>query len=220
MSKRRSVASKFLWSLMCTLMASALVSVPAFGEAASSTVTPVPGTPIMHGHANYDMAEIGYEQSEFFIEGTADAYARDDTPLTSDGKWTDSAVRSAAYKTRIVVNRPIDAADFNGTVFVEWFNVSAATPTASPFWQQTHVELIRARLCLGGRLGSGSSVSISSSARLRPEPSGLSGSRRSGALRVADRTRVTATPTTSSRRRGRRSATTRRSCSAGSCPSV
>ena len=58
--------------------------------------------------------------------------------------------------------------------------MSAASPTASPFWQQTHVELIRARLRLGGRLGSGSPVSTSSSARLRRRcPLGCLGCRRS-----------------------------------------
>jgi Alpha/beta hydrolase domain len=142
MSKRRSVASKFLWSLMCALIVSAVASAPAFGDAASSTVTPVPGTPIMHGHANYDMAEIGYVQKEFFFEGTADAYGATTTPLATDGKWTTAPSHQAAYKTRMVVNRPIDDDDFNGTVFVEWFNVSGQAD-GSPFWQQTHVELLR-----------------------------------------------------------------------------
>ena len=40
-------------------------------------------------------------------------------PLTSDGLWTVAASSSAAYKTRIIVNRPINASDFNGTVLVE-----------------------------------------------------------------------------------------------------
>ena len=42
----------------------------------------------------------------------------------------------------MVVRRPIDAADFDGTVFVEWLNVSGGLD-ASPDWTYAHVELIR-----------------------------------------------------------------------------
>src|ERR687893_338946 len=48
----------------------------------------------------------------------------------------------APYTSRIVVNRPVDARDFNGTVIVEWLNVSGGAD-ASPDWMQAHVELIR-----------------------------------------------------------------------------
>jgi hypothetical protein len=41
-----------------------------------------------------------------------------------------------------VVNRPVDLQDFNGTVVVEWLNVSGGVG-ASPDWMHTHVELIR-----------------------------------------------------------------------------
>lgn len=133
---------RLIWSVLCALVASVVVSVPASGDAASPSTTPVPGAPIMHGHANYDMAEIGYVQSEFFFEGTADAYGATSTPLTTDGKWTAVPSHQADYKTRMVVNRPIDDDDFNGTVLVEWFNVSG-NADGSPFWQQTHVELLR-----------------------------------------------------------------------------
>jgi hypothetical protein len=44
--------------------------------------------------------------------------------------------------TRVVVNRPRAARDFNGTVVVEWLNVSGGVD-ASPDWMNLHVELIR-----------------------------------------------------------------------------
>jgi len=112
--------------------------------AASPIVTPVPGPPVLGGHAEYDMASIGYTQSEFFIAGTADYYTPT-VPMTVEqqGKWEiEPADEPADYKTRIVVNRPIDEEDFSGTVLVEWLNVSGGGD-GSPFWMQTHVELIR-----------------------------------------------------------------------------
>jgi hypothetical protein len=134
-----------LRTLALAVTASLAMSGIAGADAASPTVTAATGgngVPLVFGHAAFDLADVGYSQSEFFIEGTASAYAPVN-PLTNDGKWTVAASSSAAYKTRIVVNRPINAADFNGTVLVEWFNVSGLAD-ASPDWQHMHVELVRA----------------------------------------------------------------------------
>jgi Alpha/beta hydrolase domain len=46
------------------------------------------------------------------------------------------------FTTRLVVIRPEDPAKFNGTVVVEWLNVSAGTDV-TPDWSYTHRELIR-----------------------------------------------------------------------------
>ena len=46
------------------------------------------------------------------------------------------------YTTRIAVDRPIDPRKFNGTVVVEWLNVSGGLDDA-PDWTLTHNELIR-----------------------------------------------------------------------------
>jgi hypothetical protein len=64
------------------------------------------------------LATLGYVEEEFFIEGKANAY---NTPpgQTSSVKDTDHP-----FKTRIVVRRPKSASKFNGTVIVEWYNVS------------------------------------------------------------------------------------------------
>jgi Alpha/beta hydrolase domain len=60
------------------------------------------------------LAALGYEQSEFFITGTANAYASIE-PLSPDGKWSVAPSESAAYTTRVVVYRPLKPRRFNGT---------------------------------------------------------------------------------------------------------
>jgi len=66
-----------------------------------------------------DLADYGYVQEEFFIEGLASNY---NTPTGATGSILSSG---HPYKTRIVVRRPISAHHFNGTVLLEWQNVTA-----------------------------------------------------------------------------------------------
>jgi hypothetical protein len=110
------------------------------------TVTgPVPvGSPTfnktLYG-TSFDLSKVGYKKSQFFISGTAHSYVPAE-PLTSDGKWKIATGVSAPYKTRIAVYRPINPKKFNGTVVVEWLNVSGGTDD-SPDWTLSHNELIR-----------------------------------------------------------------------------
>jgi hypothetical protein len=71
-----------------------------------------------------DIGEIGYVEEEYFIEGTARRYAPVGK-LKGDGKWSLREDGAAPYKTRFIVRRPADPARFNGTVVLEWANVSA-----------------------------------------------------------------------------------------------
>jgi hypothetical protein len=114
----------------------------------SSTPTPTIEGPVTGGKGtpqlaatNFDLASVGYEQAEYFISGTATAYTSA-TPLSSDGKWSVTPGTTAPYKTRLVVYRPTDPKKFNGTVIVEWNNVSAGLDSA-PIWLAAHDELIR-----------------------------------------------------------------------------
>jgi hypothetical protein len=67
----------------------------------------------------------GYTETEFFVEGAAHAFVAVGA-LEGDGHWRAEAGDEAApYRVRILVRRPISAARFNGTVLVEWLNVSA-----------------------------------------------------------------------------------------------
>ena len=65
----------------------------------------------------------GYVEEEFFLEGEATAY-EPDGPLAADGQWTVTPGETAPYRTRILVRYPEDPEAFDGTVFVEWFNVT------------------------------------------------------------------------------------------------
>lgn len=67
---------------------------------------------------NHELAVNGYVEEEYFIEGTANTY---NTPAGATGSVLTS---NNPYKTRIVVRRPADKARFNGTVLVEWYNVT------------------------------------------------------------------------------------------------
>ena len=99
-----------------------------------------PGTPF-YTFLNFDLADVGYEETEYFFSGTATSYVSTDE-LRTDGFWSVQKADLDSYKSRMVVLRPIDAADFNGTVVVEWFNVTGGID-AAPDMLQMHTELIR-----------------------------------------------------------------------------
>lgn len=71
--------------------------------------------------AAVDLAVVGYTEREFYAEGVANRYRGamdgdlDDAEII-DGNWP--------YHTRVLVRTP-DAAAFNGTLVVEWANVTA-----------------------------------------------------------------------------------------------
>lgn len=91
-----------------------------------------------------DLAKAGYVQSEYQASGTATAYAQKDgaTKFPFDGKIDLEPTTEASYATRFVVRRPADPASFNGTVVVEWDNVSGGLDVA-PDWTYTAEELVR-----------------------------------------------------------------------------
>jgi hypothetical protein len=85
------------------------------------------------------LSTYGYEEQEYFASGTASAFTAKSEP--SDGKWSAAPTTKATYRTRIIVRRPKDAAHFNGTVVVEWMNVSAGE--SAPDWDYLNPELMR-----------------------------------------------------------------------------
>lgn len=107
----------------------------------TTAVTPAPGNPLLL-LGGFDLASVGYVVEEFFVSATASCY----TPaseLGSDGRWTVTPSGQADYTTRIVVLTPADAERFNGTVLVEWLNVSGGID-APAVWMMAHREIIRA----------------------------------------------------------------------------
>lgn len=83
----------------------------------------------------------GYVQHEYAAAGTATSY-RVQGALSANGRWTFVPAVRAPYRTRIVVRRPAKAADFSGTVVVEWLNVSGGLD-ADPEWTSLSEQIIR-----------------------------------------------------------------------------
>lgn len=89
-----------------------------------------------------DLDGLGYTEEEFFVSGTASSYTSADA-LSPDGEWTVEPADTADYTTRLLVRRPAEPADFNGTVYVEWLNVSGGVD-ASPEWSLGGIGIARA----------------------------------------------------------------------------
>ncbi|HYR95670.1 MAG TPA: alpha/beta hydrolase domain-containing protein [Candidatus Binatus sp.] len=130
------------------LLHAAILAVLGAGVASAEVAAPSIEGPITGGRGtpfvastSFDLAQVGYIQEEFFISGTAAAYTSAGA-LTSDGMWTVTPAATAAYKTRLLVYRPASRTKFNGTVFVEWLNVSGGLD-AAPDWTGAHTEMIR-----------------------------------------------------------------------------
>jgi hypothetical protein len=90
------------------------------------------------------LAQHGYQAQDFILADIARSYTAT-LPLPTDGKLVvteDPEIVAGDFNTRVVVYRPIDPADFNGTVVVEWLNVSAGGDT-NPNWIMAHNDLLR-----------------------------------------------------------------------------
>ena len=78
----------------------------------------VPGTR-MFAASPEDLGAAGYVEQEYSVSGVANRYAFHDpmqnAPVVDGGH---------PYKTRMIVRRPTDPGKFNGTVVVEWYNVT------------------------------------------------------------------------------------------------
>jgi hypothetical protein len=70
-------------------------------------------------------------ETEYFASGTATSYVSKGEP--NSGRWNLAPGPTAAYKTRIIVRVPKDPKRFNGTVVVEWLNVSAGSDSDPDF---------------------------------------------------------------------------------------
>jgi hypothetical protein len=109
-----------VFALATILAPAATAAVPAGLVTGPIAAGALPGDP-SHNYpfflSNHDLAAHGYVEEEFFIKGVANTY---DTPDMATGTVKDG---NHPYLTRIVVRRP-DPAHFNGTVLVEWYNVT------------------------------------------------------------------------------------------------
>uniref|UniRef100_UPI0035CA33D2 alpha/beta hydrolase domain-containing protein n=1 Tax=uncultured Sphingomonas sp. TaxID=158754 RepID=UPI0035CA33D2 len=128
---------------LARLIAAAKFAAPLWASAGplpAQSVIAIPGKPNLLIGA-YNVGDLGYMEKEFFISGEAATYVAG-TPLATDGRWTVSPVAKATYTTRIVVLRPTNGSKFNGTVVVEWLNVSGGLDAPAD-WFMAHRELVR-----------------------------------------------------------------------------
>ena len=72
-----------------------------------------------------DLDSAGYVEEEYFVAGDAPRY-RPTSPFGIDGRWEAERSGGAPFVTRVVIRRP-QASRFNGTLLVEWINVSAGS---------------------------------------------------------------------------------------------
>lgn len=70
-----------------------------------------------------DIGKYDYVEEEYFLCGTAQSWVPAGE-LTGDGMWSAEIQDAEPYETRILVRRPADAAKFNGTVIVEWADMT------------------------------------------------------------------------------------------------
>jgi len=97
---------------------------------------PIPIDPAGHPSLNtiysasaIELASRGYLEEEYFIEGSANRY--------SSSEMENSVIVDFGhrYKTRLIVRRPVSAAQFNGVVVVEWINVTGGPDKDIDWWQ-------------------------------------------------------------------------------------
>jgi Alpha/beta hydrolase domain len=120
----------------------ALALVAGLSQAREKNMSPtlIPGRPVL-ALGNFDLSTQHYVVQEYLLSGDAVSYRAVGVP-TEDGKWNVEVDKHAPFTTRLVVVRPEAPAKFNGSVVVEWLNVSAGTDGA-PDWSYTHRELLR-----------------------------------------------------------------------------
>ncbi len=138
----RRMRARWRKSLVCTLL---LASMPFAASAAGPPVVSGPVAGGVHGRpftsSLADLAALGYVEEEYFLAGTATSYAAR-TPLTSDGLWNVVPAGNQPYRTRLLVRRPKDLQKFNGTVVLEWLNVSGGFDVDAE-WGYAYPELMR-----------------------------------------------------------------------------
>ncbi len=111
------------------------------GRAVAEIGPALEGAPSLFS-VGFDLASVGYSVGEHIASGTAASFVPvgDRTP---DGRWSVAPSVSAPFTTRLVVHRPTDPADANGTVVVEWLNVTGGLDVPA-VWMATHRHLVRA----------------------------------------------------------------------------
>jgi hypothetical protein len=110
-------------------------------QTSAVTVVPAPvGQGEIHSPAIRVVADLRqpYVEEEYFVSGVATIYTYNETPVRGEIivqpiNPTFPQTVDVPYTTRIIVRRPVEAADFSGTLVIEWWNSTAGFDTA-PAW--------------------------------------------------------------------------------------
>ena len=129
-----------LIAFLVTTLAACTTAPKQASKSPEPAVVAVSGRPAL-ALGSYNLESLGYQTDEFFVSGVASSYTLVGEP-TADGRWQAKPADTASYTTRIVVVRPSDPRKFNGTVVVEWLNVTGGVDAAGD-WNALHRELIR-----------------------------------------------------------------------------
>ena len=93
-----------------------------------------------------DLASRGFSEEEFFYSGSANVYDTPNPFPIGAGLGTTPTANIVSsghpYKTRMVVRRAADARRFNGTVIVEWTNVTSGYDIEA-LWFRIHEFILR-----------------------------------------------------------------------------
>jgi hypothetical protein len=108
--------------------------------AAAPTLGPVIPGKIVILKNGFDKAPAGYVVEERFLSGTAKAWRFAKGETAPQGKIEPNG--EAPFTTRLIVVRPADPGKFNGTVLVEWLNVTTGAD-GSGEWSNMRRELVR-----------------------------------------------------------------------------
>jgi Alpha/beta hydrolase domain len=146
---------KAVGAVLSTVLAATLVSLTGYApaeaarqnsESSKAQTMPaailkevnVPGTTPMSAAA-VDLAALGYTEREFYAEGKANRYSGADSTSLQTAQVIDG---NRPYNTRVLVRTP-DARHFNGTLVVEWLNVTLGLDGEFVF-NEAHEHLLRA----------------------------------------------------------------------------
>jgi hypothetical protein len=90
-----------------------------------------------------ELSGYDYLEEEFLISGTATAFLLEGDP-GDHGRWDTlpNPGVSAPYTVRLLIRRPQSVDNFNGTVVVEWMNVSGGIDVPTE-WLYAHPELMQ-----------------------------------------------------------------------------
>ena len=126
MFRRRAVLGVLLTTLLLSVTPMAVSSAEPTRPEVSEAPAGLHDFPFTLGCCYYDFADVGYTLEEFIVTGTAKSYVPGMAPQP--------------FGARMVVARPIDPEDFNGTVLAEWENVTAQFPSGPGMvWLHHHI---------------------------------------------------------------------------------